>query len=685
VVTDDESQRLRATALSNIETIHRLRQRAERELLDAKEALEHRTAELEQQREWFEVTLSSIGDAVITVDAGGRVVFMNPVAESMTGWNKEEACGRPLEQVFDIFNDNTRNPVDSPVLKVLQSGQTTGLANNTSLRARDGTEIAIEDSAAPICNSHGELIGTVMVFRDVTQRRQAERQLQRSEQLLSDFFENAAVGLHWVGPDGIVLRVNQTELDLLGYTREEYVGHHIAKFHADQPVIEDILHRLTCGECLQGYEARLRCKDGSIKHVLISSNVLWEDGRFVHTRCFTRDVTPQKMAELALREEIAIRLRAEAALREADRRKDEFLATLAHELRNPLAPIRQAALISKAAQATEAQKRWSHDIISRQVRHMSLLLDDLLDVSRITRGKLELRTQATDLAAVVDAAVETARPIIDARRHRFTMAMPTHPVLLSADPLRLAQILSNLLTNAAKYTDPAGQIHLEATSDADSVTIAVRDTGIGLSSEALSEVFVMFSQVHSGHDRSEGGLGIGLALAKGLVEMHGGVIEAKSDGPGRGSEFIVRLPRHTSDAAPRPDTPILAERSASNRRVLIADDNRDAADSLAILLRMEGHDVAVVHNGREAVAAFDTLLPHAAVLDIGMPELNGYEVALKLRQHSLGRSVMLIAVTGWGQEADKARAMAAGFNHHFTKPVEPDVLSSLLRMGPGIQ
>jgi PAS domain S-box-containing protein len=383
----------------------------------------------------------------------------------------------------------------------------------------------------------------VMVFRDVTQRRQAERELRRSEQLLSDFFENAAVGLHWVGPDGIVLRVNQTELDLLGYTREEYVGRHIAEFHADEPVITDILQRLSCGECLYGYEARLRCKNGSIKHVLISSNVLWENGKFIHTRCFTRDITAQKHAEDALKEEFAVRERAEAALREADRRKDEFLATLAHELRNPLAPIRQAALIARAPNATDAQKRWSSDVISRQVHHMSVLLDDLLDISRITRGTLELRTEMTELSAVVEAAVETARPTVEAKKHRLAIDLPDESVLFAADPLRLAQVLSNLLTNAAKYTDSGGDIWLRSSHTSDEITIAISDTGVGMTQEAIAELFVMFSQVQNTRDRSEGGLGIGLALAKGLVELHEGSIEATSAGLGKGSIFTIRLPR----------------------------------------------------------------------------------------------------------------------------------------------
>jgi PAS domain S-box-containing protein len=685
VVEDEEEKRLRAAALKNIESILIARQRAERELLEAKEALQRRTEELEQQREWFGVTLASIGDAVITADTQGRVSFLNPIAEAMTGWPNHEARGEPLERVFHIINEDTRLPVENPVAKVLQRGTVVGLANHTSLLSRNGTQIAIEDSAAPIRDPQGNVAGVVMVFRDVTEQRRDERELRRSEQLLTDFFENAAVGLHWVGPDGIVLRVNQTELKLLGYTKEEYVGRHIAEFHADRPVIEDILGRLSAGECLEGYEARLRCKDGSIRHVLISSNVFWEDGRFIHTRCFTRDVTAQKKAEMALREEIVIRERAEATLRETDRRKDEFLATLAHELRNPLAPIRQAALIAKSAEASEAQKRWSYDVISRQVHHMSLLLEDLLDISRFTRGTLQLRTEMTVLSAVVDAAIETARPLIDAKGHRFTIAMPAEPVMFAADPLRLAQVLSNLLTNAAKYTDPGGHIQLDVRSDGTQIRIVVSDTGVGIAPETLSRVFVMFSQLQSNQDRSEGGLGIGLALSKGLVELHGGALEVRSEGIGKGSEFIVRLPQRTILDSERPAKVTPREGRPRVRRVLIADDNREAAESLAMLLRMEGHDVTVAYQGGEALAAFSTLQPEVVVLDIGMPELDGYAVARQVRQLSVGRRVLLIAATGWGQEADKSQALAAGFDYHFTKPIEPGMLSQLLRSDPLVE
>jgi PAS domain S-box-containing protein len=675
-----ESRQLRAVALKNVERIQIARQRAEQELLAANEALQRRTEELERQREWFAVTLGSIGDAVITADISGNVTFLNPIAESLTGWPNGEAVGQPLESVFRIIDEDTRQPAANPVSQVLRLGKSVGLANHSSLIRRDDTERSIEDSAAPIRDRAGLVIGAVMVFRDVTEQRQAQKELRRSERLLADFFDNAAVGLHWVGPDGTILRVNQTELDLVGYAKEEYVGRHITEFHADRPVIDDILQRLSCGECLQNYEARLRCKDGGTKHVLISSNVLRENGEFIHTRCFTRDITAQKEAEIALREEIATRERAEAALRDADRRKDEFLATLAHELRNPLSPIRQAAMISQSPGATEAQKRWSHEVISRQVHHMSLLLDDLLDISRVTRGTLELRIEMTELAAVVDAAIETARPLIDTKRHELHLELPPKEVTIAADPLRLAQILSNLLTNAAKYTDPGGEIRVRIAIGVAEIEIEVSDNGIGLSPEGIARVFLMFSQVRSSHDRAEGGLGIGLALTKGLIELHGGRIEARSAGLGKGSQFVVRLPRRTIRASRESaNGGSFSGAEAAKRRVLIADDNLDAAESLAILLRLDGHAVVLASTGREAVSRFEEGLPEVVVLDIGMPELDGYEVARQIRRTSAGREALLIALTGWGQAADKERALAAGFDHHFTKPVAPDQLQRLLQ------
>ena len=431
--------------------------------------------------------------------------------------------------------------------------------------------------------------------------------------------------------------------------------------------------------------------------VLLDARRLMRDSATLILLSF-RDITKQKQTEQALREseeryrtlfesmdalyltaqrDLASRERAEVSLREMDRLKDEFLATLAHELRNPLAPIRQAAAISKAVTATAEQKRWSHEVIDRQVNHMGLLLDDLLDISRITRGTLALRLQTTNLTSIIEAAIETARPVIETKRHCLKIEIADEPASFAADALRLSQVLSNLLTNAAKYTDPGGEIRLRAMCDAETVTFSVADNGIGIPLQALEEVFSMFSQVKSAQDRSEGGLGIGLALAKGLIELHRGTLEVRSEGTGQGSEFTAKLPRKTlGDVRPEPAPAISAP--SNRRRVLIADDNRDAADSLAMLLRMEGHEVSVVYDGRQAVAAIDSVRPEIVVLDIGMPELDGYEVARQVRNGPMGRSVTLIAVTGWGQATDKTRANEAGFNHHFTKPIDVEVLAKML-------
>jgi signal transduction histidine kinase len=381
--------------------------------------------------------------------------------------------------------------------------------------------------------------------------------------------------------------------------------------------------------------------------------------------------------------DITERKRVEAELRQSDRRKDEFLAVLAHELRTPLAPIRNAAGIASAVHATEAQLRWSQGVIERQVRHMARLLDDLLDVSRITRGKLELRKERIDLRAVVDAAIETARPTIDARRHALKVELPVELPPMDADSLRLAQVISNLLTNAAKYTDAGGHIRLTLQAEDRAVLIRVADDGIGIAAEALPSIFQMFSQLRPALERSEGGLGIGLALVKGLVELHGGSVAARSAGNGRGSEFLVRLPstRPAQSSAPDPQ-PVLLRASAGSRRVLVADDNRDAAESLAMLLSLDGHEVRAAFDGLQALEVAAEFRPHIALLDVGMPKLNGYEVARRLRRQSDVAAISLVAVTGWGQMQDKRRAHNAGFDRHLTKPVDPDVVLSLVRELP---
>ena len=382
-----------------------------------------------------------------------------------------------------------------------------------------------------------------------------------------------------------------------------------------------------------------------------------------------------------LRTEVASREAAEAALKEADRRKDEFLATLAHELRNPLAPIRHAARLLEVAELDPRRREWAREVIGRQVHHMALLLDDLLDVSRITRGRLQLKLARAELSAIVRSAVEIARPLIETKRHALEMKLPREPVALEVDPLRLSQALSNLLTNAAKYTDTGGRIVLEAQLLQEELRFTVTDNGIGLSAASIPTLFGMFSQADSAIDRAEGGLGIGLALVKGLIDLHGGSVEAHSDGPGQGSRFTIRLPRSAVVAGAGREAAVAdAPRDSGAPRcsVLVADDNRDAADTLAMLLQSAGYRTSVTHSGREALELAQREHPDALILDIGMPDVTGYELAGLIRATDWGRRSLLIAVTGWGQQADKMRAVAAGFDQHLTKPVAAETVQALL-------
>jgi PAS domain S-box-containing protein len=394
-------------------------------------------------------------------------------------------------------------------------------------------------------------------------------------------------------------------------------------------------------------------------------------------------------ADLTLAEDLAHRAaiaidnaRLYTELRESDRRKDEFLATLAHELRNPLAPIRNALHILKTPTVDAAVAERSREMMERQVHHLVRLVDDLLDVSRVMRGKIELRTEQVDIASLLARAVETAQPLLEAQGHQLTVRLPSEALLVEADPVRLAQVFANLLTNAAKYTEANGHIELTAQRDGEQALLRVRDNGIGISADMLPRIFALFVQADPTTTRAQGGLGIGLTLVKSLVEMHHGSVEAHSEGLGKGSEFVVRLPLATARRQElatqetlhdqRPVVPFLG------RRLLVVDDNKDAADSLATMLRLQGHEVRVVHSGAAALKTAASYRPDLVLLDIGMPGMDGYEVARRLRQQPGLENLRLAALTGWGQQQDRRRSAEAGFDHHLVKPVEPKTLEKLL-------
>ncbi|VXB34531.1 PAS/PAC sensor hybrid histidine kinase [Burkholderia sp. 8Y] len=380
--------------------------------------------------------------------------------------------------------------------------------------------------------------------------------------------------------------------------------------------------------------------------------------------------------------DVTPRVRAEQALSEADRRKDEFLATLAHELRNPLAPIRQVAEILEQPGLTEQRRDWCITILRRQSAAMALLLDDLLDVSRITRGALTLRKEAVAVKDVIDDAVEIARPMLEGKGHEWVLKHPARPVHIEADRLRLAQVLANLLTNAAKYTPPGGRIEVDARADDSEIVLSVADNGIGIEPEKLSAIFSMFSQVNPDHHR-QGGLGIGLALSRSLIELHGGRITASSAGKDQGSCFAIHLPVQCKVVPPpvrkreAPATQAPTEKQ-ERRRILVVDDNVDAADALTALLELEGHEVRTVYSGEEAVDILSHYGPQIVLLDLGLPGMTGIDVARQIRARPATKDVTLIAITGWGQPQDRARTADAGFDFHFTKPVDVEQLNEAI-------
>jgi signal transduction histidine kinase len=388
-----------------------------------------------------------------------------------------------------------------------------------------------------------------------------------------------------------------------------------------------------------------------------------------------------------LQGEVAERARAEAALKEADRHKDEFLAVLAHELRNPLAPIRNAVEIMRRSALTDPQLSWSRDVVERQVKHLTRLVDDLLDVSRITRGNINLSREAVAVTTIVSRAIETIAPLIAEQRHALTVDVAEETLEVEGDLTRLTQVLGNLLNNAAKYTDPGGDIRLTARRASTDVEIRVRDNGIGIPPELLPRLFQLFTQVDGAAHRAQGGLGIGLALVRQLVQMHGGSVTAYSQGTGKGSEFLIRLPLRLKSYREVPVTVGGESAPPANdvkkgHRILLADDNRDALDSLATLLQCDGHEVHTAADGAEALEVAAGCHPDVVLLDIGMPKLDGYEVARRIRAEPWGKRTVLIALTGWGQDEDRRRSREVGFDSHLVKPLDPEALSKLLARLP---
>jgi PAS domain S-box-containing protein len=823
---------------------------------------------------WLSAIIESAEDAIISKTLDGIITSWNRGAERIFGYKAREVIGKSITILIPKDHQNE----EPAILARLRAGEQ--IEHYETVRSRkDGTLVDISLTVSPIRGEDGRIIGASKIARDITERKRIEAALRAREEELTDFIENSTVGLHWVGPDGTIIWANQAELELLGYAREEYIGHHIAEFHADREVIEDILGRLTRDETLHGYEARLRSKDGTIRHVLISSNVRRRDGQFDHTRCFTRDITERRQAEEALREQAEIietvnrvgqavageldlhklvqavtdaateitgahfgsffynvldergesymlytlsgvpaehfagfpmpratdlfgptfrgegtiliddvkkdprygknspyygmpeghlpvvsylavpvtsrtgdvygglffgdpevgvfteraariveGLAAQAAIamdnarlyeaaqrarteaeraaeekerlyreaRESSRLKDEFLATVSHELRTPLTAILGWAHILRSGQIDGDSITNALETIERNARAQSQLIDDLLDVSRIITGKLRLDVRPVDPNSFIESAVEAVRPAAEAKNVRVQKIMDTGIATVSGDPVRLQQVVWNLLSNAIKFTPKGGRVQLRLERVNSHIEIAVSDSGMGIAPEFLPYVFDRFRQADQRTTRQHGGLGLGLAIVRHLVELHGGTVHAQSAGEGQGSTFTVTLPLapiyQKEDSAERVhpaarDTlpSVECPERLDGLKVLIVDDEADTRELLKIGIGRCGAEVTTAGSAAEALEVMATIRPDLLISDIGMAGVDGYELIKKVRAlpAEKGSKVPAIALTAYARMEDRLRALRSGYQMHVPKPVEltelVTVMASLVR------
>jgi PAS domain S-box-containing protein len=625
-----------------------------------------------EQRESFRVTLASIGDAVIVADTGERVTFMNPVAEWLTGWSIDEARGRPVSEVFAIVHEHTRQPAVNPMKSAMNEGAIASLAEHTMLIDRHGAERAIDDSAAPIRHADGAVTGAVLVFRDVTDSRASQEAVKSNEERLRLALEAGRMGAwEWNIADGQVIwspaleRIHGLKPGQFGGTFEDFQR----DIHPDDRnyVLGAVRNSVeSTGE--HHIEYRLVRPDGEIRWVEARGKLMRDrQGRPERMIGVCADVTARKQAEQAVDE-------LNDELRESSRRKDEFLAMLGHELRNPLAPIRSGLDVLELG----ARDEETILLMKGQLAHLVRLVDDLLDVSRIMRGRIELRKEPVELSAVIERAIEACRPQIGERGQSLAVKAPAEPIWLDADPVRLTQVVCNLLQNASKYSDAGGHIELEASRSDGVAEIAVRDNGVGIAAEILPRVFDLFVQAESTKGRAQGGLGVGLTLVRRLVELHGGYVTAASEGVGAGSRFTVRLPAAAPHKVAEASPPV--ESSSTPRKVMIVDDNADAARLLSMLLASDGdHEIRTAYAGEPALALAESFRPEVVLLDIGLPDMSGYEVAQRLRATPHGDRMYLAALTGYGQPEDRRRAREAGFDCHLVKPIDTATILTLVR------
>lgn len=639
----------------------------EEEILERKKAQAAERARADE----LMTTLQSIGDGVITTDGNGLVKFLNPIAEGLVGMKTADAQGHLLSEIFNIVSETTGKPVDNPALLAIKKGTIVGLANHTVLISKTGERRPIDDSAAPIRDASGAIIGSVLVFRDISERKLAEEKLRDSDQRHRAIGDSIDFGIWICDADGRNTYASDSFLRTVGMTQAEFSNADwTTVLHPDDAaVFGEAWDRCIRTRGRWDREYRLRGRDGKWHHVLSRGVPVSNDqGEVTSWVGINLDINRLKSVE--------------SELRSADRRKDEFLATLAHELRNPLAPISNSLQILKTPELDSAVLQQATEMMERQVHQLVRLVDDLMDVSRVMRGKIELRRERIELSAVISRALEMVQPLLDSKQHRLVRSMPPQSLLLDVDPVRLSQVFGNLLINSAKYTEPKGEIRLTVSSDNGIVVVKIADNGIGIAPELLGHVFGLFVQADHSSVKAQGGLGIGLTLVKNLVEMHHGSVEAHSEGVDRGSEFTVRLPLVTDPAEiadVRPQAPPRKSSTAtSGLKLLVVDDNKDAATSLSMLLRLQGHEVEVAHCGPSALAAVANYKPNMVLLDLGMPVMDGYEVSRQLRNTPGMGQAKFVALTGWGQAEDRKKSADAGFDFHLVKPPELQVLDKLI-------
>ncbi|MDR3636722.1 MAG: PAS domain S-box protein [Isosphaeraceae bacterium] len=634
--------------------------------------------EPEDDRVWGEMLAEAMPQVVWTAGPNGEVDYFNTRWYAYTGMTPAEALAH--EGWRGVVHPDDLGRVYALRNRAVGSGEM--FQAEVRLRDRDGRYRWHLIHSVPVRAPSGRVTRRLGTAIDIDDRVRTEEALRASEEEHRALYNQAATGIAEVDLSGRFLRANDRYCEIVGYPREDLLA---LRF-------QDITHPDDLARNLSMFERVAE----ELPQYTIEKRYVRKDGREVWARTavsLIRDGAGKPARVAAIIEDVTERKRLEGELgrrmdelADADRRKDEFLAILAHELRNPLAPIRNALHLMRRPGGDEPERAMAE----RQVAHLVRLVDDLMDVSRISQGKIDLRTETVELQRIVTRAVETARAAIDARGLELSIALPAVPVRLKADPTRLEQVVDNLLTNAVKYTEPGGQIQVSLDREGEEAVLRVRDTGIGIPADMLPRVFEMFVQVERRPERSQGGLGIGLGIVKSLVELHGGRVEALSAGRGQGSEFVVRLPIVAQEplAPPEPtdatdDEGPIADVGLRRRRVLVVDDNVDAANSLAKLLdRLYGQETRVAFDGPSALALTTSFRPEVVLLDIGMPGMDGYQVARRLRDDPASRKATLVALTGWGQENDRRRSKMAGFDHHLVKPVDLEDLRTILRAQP---